>query len=65
MKLLFDFLFTFLISFENDRNNTTPLEVNIDPDQKKQSERMKTSSPPLFPICYSVNTFSKVLLYGE
>ena len=50
MKLLFDFLFTFLISFENDRNNTTPLEVNIDPDQKKQSERIKTSSPPLFPI---------------
>ena len=65
MKFLFDFLFTFFISFENNCNNTTPLEVNIDTDQKKKSERIKTSSPPLFPIFHSVNAFSKTLSYGE
>ena len=65
MKFLFYFLFTFFISFENNCNNTTPLEVNIDTDQKKQSERIKTSSPPLFPTCHSENTFSKILHIGR
>ena len=35
MKFLFDFLFTVLISFENNLKNTTPLEVNIGTGQKK------------------------------
>ena len=38
MKSLFDFLFTFFISFENNCNNTTPLEANIDTDEKKKRE---------------------------
>ena len=37
MNFWFDFLFTFFISFENNCNITTPLEVNIGTDQKKQS----------------------------
>ena len=36
MKFLFDFLFTVFISFDNCIN-TTPLEVNIGTDQKKQN----------------------------
>ena len=39
MKFLFDFLFTFFISFENKCNNTTALEVNIDTDQKKTKRK--------------------------
>ena len=37
MKFLFDFLFSFFISFINDCNNTTHLEVHIGTDQKKQN----------------------------
>ena len=53
MKFLFGFLFTFFISFENNCNNRTRLEVNIVTDQKtkiKNQNKFSTLVPNL-PLC--------------
>ena len=53
MKFLFDFLKILFISFENNCNNTTPLQVNIGTDQKKAKKNQNRFSALVFtlPLC--------------